>query len=822
MLPVDVRDLNHFWFFAIFHVHFCHPISINEVEHLLATQRANPRLRRRCATFPLRNLAMTTENAVSDSVPTNQVLHDELGFIDLRRQKVLTDGTVGALDPTPPRVTPVPADETLREAALDKALVGLAFSGGGVRSATFNLGVLQALADFGLLKYFDYLSTVSGGGYIGGWLAAWIKRDGDLGNVEKQLKLTRADQSWARRQELRAMGDKIEAKPLDLGEPRQEEPEPIYHLRAYSSYLAPWLGFFSADVWVLIATYLRNFLLNQAVLLPAVLFVLFAVRLVYWAYFPGHSAWWSPVLAMAGVVVCWLLAFGWVIYSLGRLREFNQPRGARKKHLQLGPNMLHLLVLLPMLIASVLTCRRFVPQQTDPGQAENSVLFFWSDFGDVFDRLGQVVGKLTSSEFATDPRWRLATALAAALVIAAFFWGTAPVAAPRRIWYRRCGGLLLAVGLAAFLLWCPLVPDRDYVWSHSLASGVLTGGVFGVTALSLSGLAFTRFVWRGRPWSRTITAWSVVGTAAGFAVSFLIGLAGGLIVSLPVFLLGQWLDHEETYWPLVAVLLGGLWFGLVLAALHILSYLLHLLVTANKSDGANVGGEAPPPVLLQPSRPGRLAEIVACWEWGRLAAYVTLGLLTGFGIMVLAVLLLIASWAPFSSDWLSEMSDPGVFDWKLAYIFALIGGFLHGGAYVYFLLIIFVRHCRKCWKTRFQGMGSGGSSTSPLWKDLGLEGTFWWLLATGAIGLSLGMVLWAVLTHTTPVHITGALEELIEPLIVASLLAGPALLLGSAVLWWNATGCVKCHGGWPPASWPACLAASCCTSWDTGFRRMPW
>ena len=53
-------------------------------------------------------------------------------------------------------------------------LAGLALSGGGIRSATFNLGILQALAEVGKLRRFDYLSTVSGGGYIGGWLTAWI------------------------------------------------------------------------------------------------------------------------------------------------------------------------------------------------------------------------------------------------------------------------------------------------------------------------------------------------------------------------------------------------------------------------------------------------------------------------------------------------------------------------------------------------------------------------------------------------------------------------------------------------------------------------
>ena len=42
-------------------------------------------------------------------------------------------------------------------------LFGLAFSGGGIRSATFNLGVLQRLQELDLLRHVDYLSTVLGG-----------------------------------------------------------------------------------------------------------------------------------------------------------------------------------------------------------------------------------------------------------------------------------------------------------------------------------------------------------------------------------------------------------------------------------------------------------------------------------------------------------------------------------------------------------------------------------------------------------------------------------------------------------------------------------
>ena len=55
--------------------------------------------------------------------------------------------------------------------------IGLALSGGGIRSASFSLGVLQALARHGILKEVDYLSTVSGGGYTGSALTWWLGRN---------------------------------------------------------------------------------------------------------------------------------------------------------------------------------------------------------------------------------------------------------------------------------------------------------------------------------------------------------------------------------------------------------------------------------------------------------------------------------------------------------------------------------------------------------------------------------------------------------------------------------------------------------------------
>ena len=53
---------------------------------------------------------------------------------------------------------------------------GLALSGGGIRSATFCFGVLRALAQHKLLLRFDLLSTVSGGGYVGGMLGRLFDR----------------------------------------------------------------------------------------------------------------------------------------------------------------------------------------------------------------------------------------------------------------------------------------------------------------------------------------------------------------------------------------------------------------------------------------------------------------------------------------------------------------------------------------------------------------------------------------------------------------------------------------------------------------------
>ncbi len=84
-------------------------------------------------------------------------------------------------------------------AALDAPHAGLALSGGGVRSATFCLGLIRGLAQNGILRRFDYVSTVSGGGFIGAALGRLI---GSVGIDKAEAQLTATDSlvlAWLRR-----------------------------------------------------------------------------------------------------------------------------------------------------------------------------------------------------------------------------------------------------------------------------------------------------------------------------------------------------------------------------------------------------------------------------------------------------------------------------------------------------------------------------------------------------------------------------------------------------------------------------------------------
>lgn len=157
-----------------------------------------------------------------------------------------------------------------RSNATDADLLGLAISGGGIRSATFGLGVLQALAETGLLGRVDYLSTVSGGGYIGSWLTAWIKAQDSA--IEARRKAGEAAGETTGAEEVR----KVLRTPAAGG--RSVEAVELRKLRAYSNYLSPNPGLFSADTWTVAAIWARNMLVNLVLLVCLMAVVLLVPR----------------------------------------------------------------------------------------------------------------------------------------------------------------------------------------------------------------------------------------------------------------------------------------------------------------------------------------------------------------------------------------------------------------------------------------------------------------------------------------------------------------------------------------------------------------
>ncbi|MGR9107565.1 MAG: hypothetical protein ACU843_11605, partial [Gammaproteobacteria bacterium] len=162
--------------------------------------------------------------------------------------------------------------------------IGLAFSGGGIRSAIFNLGVLQTLAKFNLLREIDYLSTVSGGGYIGCWLSALIHRKSkQIAGPEPANQQSNSEPAVSELNRNRSGQNEIARKALEeiekeLGSPN--ESSAVTFLRDYSNYLTPRASLFSTDTLAAVANLLRNFYLNFVTLIALLCAVLLLPRLL--------------------------------------------------------------------------------------------------------------------------------------------------------------------------------------------------------------------------------------------------------------------------------------------------------------------------------------------------------------------------------------------------------------------------------------------------------------------------------------------------------------------------------------------------------------
>jgi hypothetical protein len=190
---------------------------------------------------------------------------------------------------------------------LERPQSALCLSGGGIRSASFALGVLQALARHGLLLGFDYLSTVSGGGYIGSWLAAWRHHAGDDNTVLQSLTTRAVD-------------------------PAEEVPE-LRALRASSNYLTPRKGAMSPDTWTAVALVVRNLVLNWTIFLPllaaVVLVPIGAAEFVGWSPL-WPSPWPQLCLALVAALLIWALVQSLISRSGARGSGINQGRFLRQ------------------------------------------------------------------------------------------------------------------------------------------------------------------------------------------------------------------------------------------------------------------------------------------------------------------------------------------------------------------------------------------------------------------------------------------------------------------------------------------------------------
>jgi GNAT superfamily N-acetyltransferase len=152
-------------------------------------------------------------------------------------------------------------------------LIGLCLSGGGVRSATFNLGVLQALSRLGVLERFDYLSTVSGGGYIGSW--------------------------WMRMRQRRG---------AEFPDDRPDAPE-VRHLREFSNFLSPRVGISKTETWNFAVALVSAMVPSLAAAAAALLLVLWAAsQIAARLRLPQPSGADVLTLAFAGLTVAVIAA----------------------------------------------------------------------------------------------------------------------------------------------------------------------------------------------------------------------------------------------------------------------------------------------------------------------------------------------------------------------------------------------------------------------------------------------------------------------------------------------------------------------------------
>ena len=172
-----------------------------------------------------------TATPIFDNPITEKTVLEEEKIRRILRRRILVP--LFRTDPT----------KTRRKPYVDESPSALCFSGGGIRSASFCLGVARALAKNGVLKNFDYMSTVSGGGFTGAFLTRWAHERG----YEEVEKILENDSAFSG---------------------NTDALYPLLHLRRYIAYLTPKLGLLSLDSLAVGTLYFRNTFLHWMVIVP--------------------------------------------------------------------------------------------------------------------------------------------------------------------------------------------------------------------------------------------------------------------------------------------------------------------------------------------------------------------------------------------------------------------------------------------------------------------------------------------------------------------------------------------------------------------------
>jgi hypothetical protein len=191
----------------------------------------------------------------------------------------------------------------------DGLVRGLALSGGGIRSATFALGVLQCLQNHGMLKHFDYLSTVSGGGYIGGsltWFHHQLRQTagGARPMTAGEYRFPFGHKYFVRR----AMEGGAQASAVEVAA-TEEATDNTAFLRQLGNYLSHGAEISTTS---LVAVLLRNVLLAFAVYFA----LLLSGTLLVERLFGLHP--WRPSRWLFGLFLASCVIYGWSSFAYSK------------------------------------------------------------------------------------------------------------------------------------------------------------------------------------------------------------------------------------------------------------------------------------------------------------------------------------------------------------------------------------------------------------------------------------------------------------------------------------------------------------------------